>query len=312
MRNKEKTFVSAVIYMHNSDIQGECFVREIAAFLTEHFENSEIICVNDYSTDNTVQLLRSSAEKIHSTTVTLVNLSYYHGIEMAMNAGDDFAIGDHVFEFDTVNRDYDFSLVFEAYQKAQEGFDIVSASPEKRQRLSSKIFYRVINHHSGSTNILGTEAFRLLSRRVINRIKSMSKATPYRKIAYAESGMKSSVISYVPTQSELPQTTKEEKKYRFALAVDTLIMFTDIGYKCAVAMTAVMILIVLAMIIYSVAVYAMGIAIEGWTTTILFLSIAFFGLFAVLTVIIKYLQLIIDLVFKRKHYTFESIEKLTK
>lgn len=37
----------------------------------------------------------------------------------------------------------------------------------------------------------------------------------------------------------------------------------------------------------------------------------FFGLFGVLTIIIKYLQLLVDLVFKRKHYSFESIEKLT-
>ena len=52
--------------------------------------------------------------------------------------------------------------------------------------------------------------------------------------------------------------------------------------------------------------------VAGWTTTILFLSVVFFGLFAILTVIIKYLQIIVDLVFKRKHYSFESIEKLTK
>ena len=50
----------------------------------------------------------------------------------------------------------------------------------------------------------------------------------------------------------------------------------------------------------------------GWTTTVLFLSVVFFGLFGVLTVIVKYLQLIVELVFKRKRYTFESIEKVTK
>lgn len=38
------------------------------------------------------------------------------------------------------------------------------------------------------------------------------------------------------------------------------------------------------------------------------LSLGIFNLFFK----IKYLQLLIDLVFKRKHYTFESIEKLTR
>ena len=37
-----------------------------------------------------------------------------------------------------------------------------------------------------------------------------------------------------------------------------------------------------------------------------------FGLFGVLTIIIKYLQILIDLVFKRSRYSFEGVEKLTK
>ena len=37
---------------------------------------------------------------------------------------------------------------------------------------------------------------------------------------------------------------------------------------------------------------------------------AFFGLFGILTIVIKYLQLIVELVFKRKHYSFEGIEKI--
>ena len=52
--------------------------------------------------------------------------------------------------------------------------------------------------------------------------------------------------------------------------------------------------------------------VAGWTTTILFLSVAFLGLFGVMTVVIKYLQLLVGLVFKRKHYSFESIEKLSR
>ena len=63
---------------------------------------------------------------------------------------------------------------------------------------------------------------------------------------------------------------------------------------------------------YSAVIYATSNPVAGWTTTILFLSVAFFGLFGILTIVVKYLQLLVDLVFKRKHYSFESIEKLTK
>ena len=104
----------------------------------------------------------------------------------------------------------------------------------------------------------------------------------------------------------------EEKKYRRRLAVDTLILFTDVGYRFSITMTVLMMLITVFMVGYSVITYLFSTPVEGWTTTILFLSVAFFGLFGILTVIIKYLQLLIELVFKRKRFSFESIEKLTK
>lgn len=77
-------------------------------------------------------------------------------------------------------------------------------------------------------------------------------------------------------------------------------------------MTAFMMLMSIFMVIYSVVIYAAANPVEGWTTTILFLSVVFFGLFGVLTIIIKYLQLLVNLIFRRKHYNYESIEKLTK
>ena len=73
-----------------------------------------------------------------------------------------------------------------------------------------------------------------------------------------------------------------------------------------------MMLISIFMTVYTIVVYLIGHPLEGWTTTLLFLSIAFLGVFIILTAIVKYLQIIVDMIFRRKHYIFESIEKLTK
>ena len=77
-------------------------------------------------------------------------------------------------------------------------------------------------------------------------------------------------------------------------------------------MTVIMMLCSIFMVVYSLAVYLTSNPVAGWTTTVLFLSVSLFGLFGVLTVIIKYLQILINLVFRRKQYSFESIEKITK
>ena len=105
---------------------------------------------------------------------------------------------------------------------------------------------------------------------------------------------------------------KREKGYRRGLAADSLLLFTDAGYRFSGIMTVLMMAVALFMGVYSIVIYCTGAPVEGWTTTILFLSAAFFGLFAILTIVIKYLQLLVELIHKRKTYSFESIEKLTK
>jgi dolichol-phosphate mannosyltransferase len=141
----------------------------------------------------------------------------------------------------------------------------------------------------------------------------MNKTIPYRKAIYASTGLKTDTIVYKPlTDKHYVNKDKKENKYRKGLAVDSLLLFTELGYRMSVAMTLFMMFISVFVLVYSVIIYATAHPVAGWTTTILFLSVAFFGLFGILTVIIKYLQLLVNLVFKRKQYSFESIEKLTK
>lgn len=75
-------------------------------------------------------------------------------------------------------------------------------------------------------------------------------------------------------------------------------------------MTALMMLVAALTGVYTVTVFIVGNPVEGWTTTMLFIAVAFFGLFGILTVVVKYLQMLIELVFKRKKYVFESVEKV--
>lgn len=174
------------------------------------------------------------------------------------------------------------------------------------------MFYTLFDRYTDLSYKMSTESFRVLSRRVLNRIESMNKAIPYRKAIYANCGLKTDNIKYQVVNQVSLSTDKKEKNFRSNLAVDSLILFTEIGYSFAKAMTIFMMCMSIFMIVYSVVIYATSNPVAGWTTTILFLSVAFFGLFGILTIVIKYLQLLVDLVFKRKQYSFESIEKLTK
>ena len=239
-------------------------------------------------------------------------MSYYHGLELAMDAGMDLAIGDFVFEFDNTVADFDSSVIMEIYRHSLEGYDIVSASPNRKERMSSRLFYRIFAKFAAVSYRMNTESFRVLSRRVINGGRSMNKRAPYRRALYANCGLKTDCIRYEVTGDWSKARDRKEQRYRMDLAADALILFTEVGYRFSMTMTVVMMLTSIFMTVYSLVTYFVIHPVEGWTTTILFLSVAFFGLFGILTIIVKYLQLLVDMVFKRKHYSFESIEKLTK
>jgi dolichol-phosphate mannosyltransferase len=312
MVNREKNFISAVVYVHNAENRIEPFLNAIIMTLEENFEHSEIICVNDCSDDSSVQAIKRCSEKAVNTSVSLINMSFFHGLELAMDAGMDLAIGDFVYEFDNTYLDFDPEMIMKVYRHSLTGYDIVSASPDKKEKLSSRLFYKVFDRFSELSYKMTTESFRILSRRVINRISSMNKAIPYRKAIYAGSGLKTDNLKYEVKAVRQDKADPRENRYRASLAVDTLILFTELGYRFAFWMTSAMMLISVFMIFYTLIVYFIGHPIEGWTTTVMFLSVAFLGLFGILTIIVKYLQIIVDMVFKRKHYNYESIEKLTK
>jgi hypothetical protein len=79
------------------------------------------------------------------------------------------------------------------------------------------------------------------------------------------------------------------------------------------ALALTMMLVAIFIALYAFYFYfIVGNTVAGWTTTILFLALSFFGLFAILTMMIKYLSILLGLVFKRQKYVIESIEKYNK
>lgn len=307
-----KNFISAVVYVHNAEDRIERFLAALIRMLEDNFEHAEIISVNDRSDDGSLAAIKRASGLAMSTSITVINMSHFHGLELSMNAGVDMAIGDFVYEFDDTSTDFDVSVALAVYQRSLEGYDIVSASPDEKEKWSSRVFYRVFDRSSNLPYRMVTESFRLLSRRAINRIGSMNKAILYRKAVYAACGLRTDHLKYKAIDKGPPAPDKKERAYRLKLAVDSLILFTTLGYRFSMAMTAVMMLISASMLAYTVVAYLTLHPVEGWTTTILFLSVCFIGLFGTQTIIVKYLQLLVDIVFKRKHYSYEGIEKLTK
>jgi len=307
MNCKEKNFLSAVVYVENDEKDIESFLNMLTGELTANFEHYEIICVNNSSRDHSASVIREFAGAHAGSVISILNMSTSQTMEEAMNAGVDLAIGDFVMEFDSVYVDYEPELIMRVYRHSLEGYDIVSAGTSK-SKIASRMFYSIFNRHANLQYDLHTERFRILSRRSINRIRTLSKTIPYRKATYANCGLKEDTILY--DSKGISGRKKPNTRQQLDTAFDSLIIYTDLAYKVTIAISLFMMLITLAGSIYAIIVYILGKPVAGYTTTLLLMTASFFGVFAILTVILKYLSLIVKLIFVKQEYVIESVEKL--
>ena len=305
MVNKEKSMVSAIFYLGNDEEQTFSYIEKICNVIGESFEHYEIIAVNDCEDRTAGYVKQKYQENGIDAPLTIVNMSVKQGVESAMNAGIDIAIGDYLFEFDNINAGLPTSFVMDCYRKSVEGYDIVTASPKEGGKGTSKLFYNTFNRFSNSGEKIGSDGMHLLSRRAVNRLHAINSYIPYRKAAYAASGLRAATLVYDPVTAFV--SVKDD---RTGKAIDALILYTDAAYRLSLFVSLFMFAVAVASGIYTLAVYLSMKPVAGWTTTMAVISAGFSGIFLLFAIVIKYLSLIVNLVFQNQKYLVASVDKV--
>lgn len=310
---KEPKFVSVVAYVHNDESILSGFLDHTMTKCEGTFEKCELILVNDASSDGSMdEIHRYFDTHHHGYMVSIVILGRFQGIESAMNIGRDMAIGDYVYEFDDLHTDYPADTITDSYGRCLAGSDIVSVSGKYKVRLSSRLFYYLYNRFSQSQYPIGTEKFRLLSRRAINRIKSLGRYVPYRKAVYMNCGLKAEHIYYDVSNRSSRNIRRSKGDERVNLAVDSFIYFTDIMERISLSVCVLFTVIALAVIVYTVWSYFMDQQLaSGWVSLMGFMSLGFIGIFGLMTIILRYLGVLVNLSFRQQHHLIEDIEKIS-
>lgn len=315
MLNKEKNFVSVVAYLHNSEKEIPAFLDYIVEELESNFEKSEVIFVNDASVDNGVSIIKEYLEKRKCNFMTnIINMSSYHGLEASMLAGVDLAIGDFVYEFDSIAIDYSKKKFMEVYFESLKGNDIVAATPAGNVEFPVSLFYYFYNKFrlsEGEQTKLQRETFRIVSRRAINRVQTLGKSVPYRKVMYQNCGLGYKSLVYKRTIKDKKSYQDNERKSRENLAFDTVLMFTNAVQKISMFLSALFLIFTIGVGVYVVTVYFSGNKpVEGWAPMMGFMAAAFTGIFVLLTILLKYMAVLFEVTFNKKRYLISSIEKI--
>lgn len=227
-RNDEKLSLSVVVPFYNeSSVITECHDR-LVAVLNIIEGHSEIIYVDDGSTDGSRQLVEQfSANNI---SVKYIGLSRNFGKEAAMSAGLEHAKGKAVIILDADLQDPP-ELIPTMIDKWKEGYDVVNMQRIKRQgetwfkRFSAKCFYKVLNVLSDLDVPSNVGDFRLLSRDVVLHINQMPERNRYMKGIFSWPGFKQTTLPFV-RDPRFSGETKWNYIKLIGLAVDGITSFS--------------------------------------------------------------------------------------
>lgn len=198
-RVKPGTTVSVVVPVFNEEAVLPEFHRRLAAILDRLPNRSEIVFVNDGSTDSTLEQIRR-LRKLDPRVAT-VDLSRNFGKEIAMTAGLDLASGDAIVIIDADLQDPP-EVIPELISKWQQGFDVVYAQRTSRtgesliKKWTAYWFYRLIRHTNRVNIPVDTGDFRLLSRRAVESLRKLRETHRFMKGLYAWIGHPQAAVRY--------------------------------------------------------------------------------------------------------------------
>jgi dolichol-phosphate mannosyltransferase len=307
---KEKAFISVIMYLRNNSSDIGPVLSSLDNYLNSSFENFEIICVNDASTDTSLEEIKKCRRSL-SRDLTVVNLAWMQGRDCGIISGIDLSIGDFIVEIESDKIDYDFSLIGILYREASTGFDIVSAQRPEIPSLGDRIFYSIFNKVSYLPFKLKQEMIRIISRRTANSLLSMNERVVSRDILYQFTGFPNKIITYNPISDKKikPRPIRE----KLSIAIDTLISYSNIGPNVSMVIASLFLIFSLLLGMYAIIVFfTWKSVVPGWTSTALFLSICFTGIFLVLGVQGRYISSLMLDIKQRPQYTVRSIERYKK
>jgi len=178
---KEKEVCSVVIPVFNEEENLELLHRRLSKVLENLCQDYEIIFEDDGSADKSLEIIKK-LRKINER-VKIISFSRNFGHQIAITAGIDYASGSAVIVMDADLQDPP-ELIPKLVEKWREGYDTVYAIRESRKdpilkRAIAFVFYRLFQRMSDVDVPVDTGDFRLMSRRVVNILKSMPERNRY-------------------------------------------------------------------------------------------------------------------------------------
>ena len=224
-----KKLISVLIPAYNEEEVLDMLMERLGKLAADQpGYNWEFMFVNDGSRDRTLEIIKQYAER--DARVSYINLSRNFGKETAMIAGFDHVRGDAVVNIDADLQDPP-ELIPQMIKYWEDGYDDVFARRRSRagesfvKKLTSQIYYKVLQRSTRIPIQIDTGDFRLLDRRCIDALKQFRESERYTKGMFSWIGYKKKEILY-DRNPRAAGTTKWNYGKLVNLAIDGITSFT--------------------------------------------------------------------------------------
>lgn len=268
------------------------FVQRANAVLDAHYEQFELILVDDGSVDATVSRVQGLLEAI--ANLRYIRLSRRFGIEVALTAGLDAAIGDYCVVL-IPGLDPPGLIPKFVEECARSGHVVLGQNTSRVRReglifrLAHSAFHWFCRRLLGFTIPHSTTYFVALNRRAVHQINRTEDKFRFLKAITMHIGLAYTLISY---EFESSASARSFRGFwqSVAISIDIIVFNSMRPLRMAAVLSLTLSIASLVYVVQILAVYLFKRHVaEGWVTLSLQEAVASFVLFLVLAVMIEYL-----------------------
>jgi dolichol-phosphate mannosyltransferase len=269
--------ISLVIPVYNEELLiEELFTQSMQAMqrVTQEFE---IICVDDGSTDSTLQKLIACHQDDKRFKVLVLSRNFGH--QAAYTAGLQHAKGEYVAMMDGDLQDPP-DLIAEMHRKLITGeYDVVYGKRKGRQeafmkKMLIKSFHSVFKRLSRIEQADNVGNFSMMNRKALEALLSLREKNRYLPGIRFFIGFRQGYVEY-DRQGRSSGEAKMSTKKLFNLAFDAIFSFSNLPIKVCLYTGLVGIIVFMLAGLYVLIDKLTGRALYGWSSTVL--SIYFLG-----------------------------------
>jgi dolichol-phosphate mannosyltransferase len=193
-------FLSFVIPVYNEEAMIPLLRRELTAFIDTLPYATQVVLVNDGSTDRSLDLLAEWAER--DRRVTVLGLARNFGHQAAVTAGLDFAKGEAIVILDADLQD-PLDVIHAMTARYEQGYDVVYGFRVAREgetwfkRFTAWAFYRLMRKLVHPDLPADAGDFRLISRRCLAALQAMRETHRFLRGMVAWVGFPQIGVPYV-------------------------------------------------------------------------------------------------------------------